>query len=257
MTGTLNPNIPTIGEPNSTEDVDIREGMIILRDGLNAILGASNKVEAFEESKIESKHIKNETIKAEDLEKNTLHFKVYAPKVIAGPHSTESTSYVFLTEEDKIEGIEVATGAIVMLLYDATWEDNSGAIARAAVFVGANQLKAVAGNGAYSVVEARNNGLPNRKLPLLSHSIGLVGAETNGETEGEVPPTTGVAMANIEKGLYAVNGTNKEVAAPMPGNACFIRHLPAGTYAIGVKFKANTAGKVTARERRLIIATIG
>lgn len=44
MTGTLSPSIPTIGEPNSTEDSDVRNALISLRDGLNAILNNDNTV---------------------------------------------------------------------------------------------------------------------------------------------------------------------------------------------------------------------
>lgn len=45
MAGTLAPTIPTIGQPNSTEDVDIRDSITVLRDGLNAILNSSNGID--------------------------------------------------------------------------------------------------------------------------------------------------------------------------------------------------------------------
>lgn len=44
MTGTLSPSIPTIGQPNSTEDADIKSALETLRDGLNAILNSDNTV---------------------------------------------------------------------------------------------------------------------------------------------------------------------------------------------------------------------
>lgn len=42
MTGTLAPAIPTLGDPNSTEDADVRNSLITLRDGLNAVLTSAN-----------------------------------------------------------------------------------------------------------------------------------------------------------------------------------------------------------------------
>jgi len=40
--GTINPAIPTIGQPNSTEDADIRNGMITIRDEINGNLDNDN-----------------------------------------------------------------------------------------------------------------------------------------------------------------------------------------------------------------------
>ena len=44
MTGSLAPTIPTIGQPNSTEDVDVKTSLETLRDGLNAVLNSDNTV---------------------------------------------------------------------------------------------------------------------------------------------------------------------------------------------------------------------
>lgn len=40
--GTINPSIPTIGQPNSTEDADIRDGMVTIRDEINGNLDNDN-----------------------------------------------------------------------------------------------------------------------------------------------------------------------------------------------------------------------
>jgi len=40
--GTINPAIPTIGQPNSTEDSDVRSGMITIRDEINGNLDNDN-----------------------------------------------------------------------------------------------------------------------------------------------------------------------------------------------------------------------
>jgi hypothetical protein len=45
MPGTLAPSIPTIGQPNSTEDSDVRESLITIRNGLNAVLNSSNGID--------------------------------------------------------------------------------------------------------------------------------------------------------------------------------------------------------------------
>lgn len=42
MTGTIAPSLPTLGDPNSTEDVDVRNSLITLRDALNAVLTSAN-----------------------------------------------------------------------------------------------------------------------------------------------------------------------------------------------------------------------
>jgi hypothetical protein len=45
MTGTLAPTIPTIGDPNATEDADVRSALVTLRDGINAVLTSANKLD--------------------------------------------------------------------------------------------------------------------------------------------------------------------------------------------------------------------
>lgn len=45
MTGSVNPNLPTIGDPNSTEDADVRNSFITLRDALNAVLTPANALD--------------------------------------------------------------------------------------------------------------------------------------------------------------------------------------------------------------------
>lgn len=45
MTGTVAPSLPTLGDPNATEDADVRSSFVTLRDALNAVLDSSNKLD--------------------------------------------------------------------------------------------------------------------------------------------------------------------------------------------------------------------
>lgn len=40
--GTINPAIPTIGDPNSTEDPDVRSALVTIRDAINGALDTDN-----------------------------------------------------------------------------------------------------------------------------------------------------------------------------------------------------------------------
>lgn len=44
MTGSLSPTLPTVGQPNSTEDAKVKSSLETLRDGLNAVLNSDNTV---------------------------------------------------------------------------------------------------------------------------------------------------------------------------------------------------------------------
>lgn len=40
--GTISPSIPTLGDPNATEDVDVRNALITIRDEINGLLDTNN-----------------------------------------------------------------------------------------------------------------------------------------------------------------------------------------------------------------------
>lgn len=66
MAGNINPNIPTIGQPNSTEAADIVSSFETLRDALNAVLNSENKVDG---SAIAKNSITPSNLKIIDSEK--------------------------------------------------------------------------------------------------------------------------------------------------------------------------------------------
>lgn len=44
MTGSISPNLPSKGEPLGTADKRVRESLVTIRDGLNALLNSENKI---------------------------------------------------------------------------------------------------------------------------------------------------------------------------------------------------------------------
>lgn len=175
----------------------------------------------------------------------------YEPKAIAAEQSRENTAYGFLSTEDKIEGVAVAENAIVRVWYSALWKESKTGVARAALFIGANQLSVPVASAAPQVQAARTGGgEPERLLPLITAPIGLVSTPPTVAANSSFV-TTGMSLALANEAYF-----DPENKVSFPGGPVDIIRLAAGTYTIGVKFKASS-GSVAAKERILQVATFG
>lgn len=155
----------------------------------------------------------------------------YTPKVIATEQTRESASFGFLTTEDKIPSVVVPENGVLVVGYQALVKSSVSAAGRAAIFIGANQLRR-----------------------------GGVAQEENTEsTAFHRMVATATGMASFASGPgEAAFGTTGEVLASSSnlGGPCFIGSLAAGTYTVGVEYKA-TSGSVTAKSRTLWVGVLG
>jgi hypothetical protein len=153
--------------------------------------------------------------------------------------STSSTSYTLLTTPDRVQSVVLPTDGLIVVAYQALWQNTVANNARAAIFIGANQLK---------------------------QAVGISGGPSVAESAG--PPEVsadGVLSSNISNGLASVGGAGNAVetttgqlvgASGVAGGPCFI-FAAAGTYDVSVQFKNNAAGTLTVSKRHLWVWTIG
>lgn len=154
---------------------------------------------------------------------------------IATSESTTATSYAFnnLATPDRITQVVVPADALLVVGYQAIWQNTVASNGRAAIFIGSNQLKQALGTGAPSIQEATGPAETNDDGLVASEVIGLAGA-------GGVGAATEVTTGQVVGRLSAVG----------QGGLVNI-FVAAGTYDVGVQFKNNAAGTLTVKSRHL------
>lgn len=192
----------TIGSSNATQDPKIKTNF----ETLSGLLNSENK-------------IPNTSLAANK-------FTWYTPKVIATEETRENVAFGTLATADEVKSVVLPENGLLALAFKAIWKSSVKEAGRAAIFIGANQLKT---DGTANEVKAETT-----FQPILSGTSGLLtqGGSTSKNTTGEV---FGIA-----------GGT---------GGVCWI-YAAAGTYNISLQFKA-TSGNVTAKERALYVAVLG
>lgn len=148
---------------------------------------------------------------------------------ISKEESRESATFGTLPTADLIKEIKVGEKGLVRIGYSARYKSSVSGAGKAAIFLGTNQLKLYTTES--KVVSTSTIGTGFRNLSS-STNIGLA-TYASGDAAG-VDATTGQLLSvSLEGGMAEL-------------------WLAAGTYDIGVQFKA-TEGKVTAKERRLFV----
>lgn len=220
MTGSINPTLPVAGEPNSTADPKVLGSLKTLRDETNALLNSENKIPGTSLAAAAG-------ITSAQLNAAAKPVSWYTPKIIATEESRTNTEFGTLTTADEITGVVLPENGLIVVGYMALLKQSVSEAARAAIFVGANQLKRGAGGA-----------------PAVQENLGI----------------SGIGFHNLEVGANGIvlqaNGAEAQVTTGMlNGGGCSI-FAAAGTYTISVRFKA-TSGSVTAKERKLWVYTLG
>lgn len=156
----------------------------------------------------------------------------YAPVEIATEQERESATFGALTTKDEVTGVVLPTNGLIAIAYRGIFKSSVAAAGRAAVFIGATQLKTAA-VGAPAVQEASTSGTAFRTMTTFP------GGLITDSVESSSFVTTGQALVNS-------GGT---------GGLIYV-FAAAGTYAVSVQYKA-TSGKVIAKERTLQVGVIG
>ena len=185
---------------------------------------------------------------------------VKGSSIIATSESRTNTAYGTLPTPDQITGIVLPANALLRVWYNATWQESVASAARAAIFVGTNQLQAVysqfAGGPVTEAAYTQSASPVNTNYALASCPIGLIGSSQSAYA-GDVTTGQAQGIATAASGIELGGVTEPEaLAIPIPfGGPCDIDNLSAGTYTISVQFKSSS-GSVTVSNRRLRVQVI-
>jgi hypothetical protein len=187
MPGTIAPPVPTIGQPNSTEDSDLREAIITLRDAMNAVFNSSNKIDP-----------------ALFLPADRPKLKWYT-KVIAGEESRANTAYGTLPTADEVSGVVVPENGLILLGYAAKVKASVASNGYVGIFLNSNQLKANNGEDIHTIT----TGLEFNSF--LSTQQGLARTATpnafvgTGQTLATSPNEGGLCTIVCNAGTYNIS----------------------------------------------------
>lgn len=170
--------------------------------------------------------------------------------VITSSESRSNAAYGLLSTPDQVANVVVPANGLVVVAYQAVWQESVNGAARAAIFVGANQLKFAGDrtNAAPVVQETSlSAGAGGVDKPLVAYAGGLNGIAGDATVYGGDVTTGQICGASVANAANS-GGTN--------GLGVCRLFVAAGTYTISVQFKASS-GSVTARNRTLLVWTEG
>jgi hypothetical protein len=220
--GLLNLTLPTVGQSNATEDVDVVNSFSAIQTLLNGNLDAQNLTGA--------------TVATLGLNGATTG---RGATNIATSQNTASTTYVTLATPDQVTAVNLPANGLILVGYQATWAESVAGAARAAIFLGSNQLKGASNSGAApGVQEAAVGGTAGQPTPLVSWAGGLTSLAASTGYPGDVTTGQLLGAGNAGAGGFAVI------------------HAAAGTYDVSVRFKVSS-GTVSALNRKLWVEARG
>lgn len=141
--------------------------------------------------------------------------------------------------QDVVPGIVLPTDGLIAVGYQAIWQNTVGSNARAAIFLGATEVKMGNGSGAPGTAEAFGPPEVNDDGIVNSYPCGLQMA--------------GGAGAATEITTGQILGTFTTAAQ---GGVCYI-FAAAGTYDVSIQFKNSAAGSLTVKNRHLWVWSMG
>lgn len=171
-----------------------------------------------------------------------------AKSIIATEQSRENTAYGTLATPDEVTVVLPENGLIVVA-YQAVWENTIASAGRAALFIGSQQLKlSVRGN---PEVQAAPGGTGTEQNDLVTGAAGLFSSKVSEPTSSVV--TTGQVLGagtfGAETFRTAIGAGGPEAAEKFVAGPCYV-YAAAGTYKVSVQFKASS-GQITVKNRKL------
>lgn len=233
--GLLSLTLPTIGQPNSTEDPDVRNNFNLIQTEVNGNLEETN----FKTSVKEKLGLTDGVVRR-------------GSTVISTTESRSNTAYGLMTTPDRVSGITIpAGGGVIGLLYQAYWNESVDGAARAAIFLGSNQLKlSQVGVAAPAVQETFCAGSASITQPLSSCCFGINGWGGASIATGHAAPVTTGQVFTVHN-----SGGSDAAASNFGGGPAYI-FADAGTYDVSIQFKASS-GSVNVLNRRLYVWVVG
>lgn len=261
-----------IGQPEDFNKVNTSlteiKNVVNALDDANIAAGANVQGSKLQDSSIATAKLSADAVTNDKLDSTTVNVPLglnetgvvrRGKSIIATSESRTNVAFGTLTTPDQVANLVLPTDGLIAVVYQATWQESVAQAARAAIFIGSNQLVAardavVAG----PVTQAAQTGSGTTAIdrPLFSGGGGLFGANggntsigadaTTGQLVGAVGGNAAVAFQEIGGGLAAT------YLAP---GACYI-FAAAGTYTVSVRFNASS-GSVTVKNRKLWAWTLG
>jgi hypothetical protein len=213
--------LPEIGEVSLAADPRTLNALIALKAWINGEA-------VIDETKLDAALISKINAKATGLESQK--------KIIAAEETREQPAFGKLTTPDEVT-VTLAENGLLAVAYQARWKESVQGAARAAIFLGGNQL----------TIDLSNT--PTNQETMLGEGTGTVNVYRTLASCWEGLRST----SNAGPGAEDVT-TGQVVGQSGFGGACLI-FAAAGTYKVSVQFKASS-GKVSAKQRKLWAWTI-
>lgn len=150
--------------------------------------------------------------------------------IIVASEARTNVAYGLLTTPDQVSNVVLPQDGLILVTFQAIWNNTISSAGRAAIFLNGVQL-AIGKSASVPVVQEATGGVGGADAPLCSTVSGLLSGDSTGTQSTEV--TTGQ--------LVALSGNI--------GGACAI-FAAAGTYNVSVQFRA-TSGTVNVQRRKL------
>lgn len=169
----------------------------------------------------------------------------YPPAVIASEESRTNTSYGTLGTPDEVQEVVVPEDGLIFIGYHALWKQTVEGAARAAIFLGSNQLK-------FGGKEAAANADSNQWFGTGQWAMLGTNATAN-DGAGTV-----AFRALVQYPLASTDGHTASVVTTgqvLGMGALVPVFAAADTYNISVRFKASS-GTVTAKSRKLWVGVL-
>lgn len=175
--------------------------------------------------------------------------------IVATSQSRTNVAYGLLTTPDQVAGVVLPTDGLILVGYQATWQESVSGAAKAALFLGANQLVAAVADVAAPSTSppegTMNTGSAGstvaRDTILTSHPGGLRSGDPD---QAPASPYSGDVTTGQTLGFYTTGGTVGDYF----GGFCPI-FAAAGTYTVSVQFKS-TSGSVTVKNRKMWVRAL-
>lgn len=182
--------------------------------------------------------------------------------IIATEEARTNTAYGLLTTPDRVQNVVLPTDGLIAVVYQALWKGSVATTPRAAIFLGANQIKTRWANVNAPVTQGASlSGAPTAdKYRLLgTNSGGLFAARDTADTAAFTSDvTTGQVLGSVVNGFTTIVNLDDSFnvnAEPSGGGPCYIK-AAAGTYDVSVQFKSSS-GTVSVKDRALWVWTMG
>ena len=173
--------------------------------------------------------------------------KMRGAAIISATEGRSNTAYGLMATPDRVTGIVLPTPGLLHVTYMAYWNETVDGAARAAIFIGANQLRTSQVNTAGTAVqETLCAGAASITQPLSTFAGGLNGYGGTALATGHTAPATTGHVVTVQ------NSGATDASASNFGGGTAVIFCDAGTYDVSVQFKASS-GTVNALNRRLYV----